>query len=60
MAIGDGPNDLELFEACGISAAMGNALESVKQAADLITDDIDEGGFEKIFKEYILEEGETA
>ncbi len=59
MAIGDGPNDLELFEACGISAAMGNALESVKSAADIITDGIDEGGFEKIFKEYILEEGET-
>ncbi len=54
MAIGDGPNDVELFEACAVSVAMGNAPKSVKQAAGIITDNIDQGGFEKIFREYIL------
>ena len=53
-AFGDGPNDLSLFEACGLSIAMGNSSENVKQAADLVADDIDEDGFEKAVRQYIL------
>lgn len=53
-AFGDGPNDLSLFEACGMSIAMGNSSRHVKQAADLVADDIDEDGFEKAVRKYIL------
>ena len=45
--IGDGPNDLSLLAACGTSVAMGNACEEVKQAADFVSDDIEDDGFYK-------------
>ena len=38
LAIGDNENDLGMFRAAGTAAAMGNASDSVKQAADLVTD----------------------
>ena len=37
LGIGDSVNDLPLFEGCGINVAMGNAEDSVKQAADYVT-----------------------
>ena len=55
-AIGDGPNDLELFAACGLKIAMANGSEELKKAADIIAGDIDEDGFAKAFERYILEE----
>lgn len=39
----DGENDLSMFE-CGLAVAMGNAMETVKQAADAVTDDNDHDG----------------
>lgn len=39
IAIGDDNNDLSMFKECGIKVAMGNAISSVKKAADYITDD---------------------
>ena len=54
LAVGDGPNDIELFEACAHSAAMGNSAEAVKRAADYTGADIDEDGFEKILGKYIF------
>lgn len=44
IAIGDGPNDLQMMEYAGIGIAMGNAREEVKQRADLVTEHIDEDG----------------
>lgn len=44
IAIGDGPNDLQMMEYAGIGIAMGNALDEVKQRADLVTAHIDEDG----------------
>lgn len=44
MAFGDGENDLEMIKFAGIGVAMGNGEEKVKQCADYVTDDIDEGG----------------
>lgn len=55
MAIGDGPNDVELFEACGLSIAMGNSEESVKKAADEVTGHIDQDGFAEAFEKYIFD-----
>jgi hydroxymethylpyrimidine pyrophosphatase-like HAD family hydrolase len=43
--IGDGANDVPMFEACGLSIAMGNSEEILKQSADRIVSDIDQDGF---------------
>ena len=44
VAFGDSMNDLELICEAGIGVAMGNAVEELKKAADLITAPIDEDG----------------
>ncbi len=36
--IGDGENDLSMFEAAGLRIAMGNAVEDLKKQADYVTD----------------------
>ena len=54
IAVGDGPNDLCMKEACGSFAAMGNALDEVKEKADYVTDDIDCDGLYKAFVHYGL------
>lgn len=50
VGFGDSTNDLGMLEAVGISVAMGNAPENVKQYADYVTDDIDEDGLYKAMK----------
>lgn len=44
MAIGDAPNDLEMLSFAGLSVAMGNASESIRQAADKVSLTNDEAG----------------
>lgn len=44
VAIGDSANDLEMLSAAGISVAMGNALQSVKDACDMVTSCVWDGG----------------
>ncbi len=56
IAIGDSPNDIEMFNFANLSIALGNANEKVKRQADLITKDIKEDGFYCIFKELGLYE----
>ena len=36
--IGDGENDLSMFESAGLRIAMGNAVEDLKKQADYVTD----------------------
>lgn len=43
-AFGDGENDAEMLRFAGIGVAMGNAPESVKEAADYVTSSVDEDG----------------
>ena len=50
LAIGDGNNDIEVLQFCGIGIAMGNANQSVKDAADFVTDDIDNDGWANAMK----------
>lgn len=50
IAIGDGPNDLQMMEFAGIGVAMGNAREDVKERADMVTDAIGEDGLCKAFQ----------
>lgn len=49
IGIGDGPNDLEMMDYAGVSVAMGNAREEVKERADIVTDDISEDGLYHAF-----------
>ncbi len=44
MAFGDGQNDIEMIRYAGIGVAMGNALDTVKSAADYVTTDVDDDG----------------
>ena len=52
--IGDGANDVPMFEACGLSIAMGNSEEILMQSADHIVSSIDQGGFAEA-ADYILQ-----
>ncbi len=44
LAIGDGRNDLEMFDWAGRSVAMGQAVAEVRNRADHVTDDVDSDG----------------
>ncbi len=54
IAIGDGHNDLCMFEKAAISVAMGNASIQVKEKADLITTSITDNGIYNAFKDLAL------
>ena len=53
LAIGDNENDLGMFRAAGITVAMGNATESIKQMADIITDSNEEDGAAKMIEKIL-------
>ena len=44
ICFGDGSNDIEMQEYCGIGVAMGNAADDVKTHADYVTTSVDEEG----------------
>jgi len=52
--IGDGANDVAMFERGGLSIAMGNASSAVQQAADFVTDSNDNDGFANAIERFIL------
>lgn len=54
MAFGDGGNDIEMLRHAGIGVAMGNAREEVQQAADYVTDSVDNDGVFKALKHFEL------
>lgn len=54
FAFGDGHNDKEMIEYCGVGIAMGNAIDKVKKASDYITDDIDNDGIYNAMKYFKL------
>jgi Cof subfamily protein (haloacid dehalogenase superfamily) len=53
-AIGDGSNDVAMFERSGLSIAMGNAKLEVRQAADFVTDSNRDDGFANAIERFIL------
>ena len=52
--IGDGGNDIAMFERSGLSIAMGNAAPQVQGAADFVTDPNSQDGFAKAIERYVL------
>lgn len=53
LCFGDSINDIDMFKSVGISVAMGNAIEDLKNIADYITDTNDEDGISKFFDKYL-------
>ena len=58
--IGDGGNDVAMFERSGLSIAMGNASAQVQQAADFVTDSNREEGFANAVERFILGGGRSS
>jgi Cof subfamily protein (haloacid dehalogenase superfamily) len=54
VSIGDGHNDIPMFERSGLSIAMGNASPEVQRAADFVTDRNSEDGFAHAVERFIL------
>ena len=54
VAIGDGPNDIEMIQFASLGIAMGNGSDELKKVADFITDDIESDGLEKAI-DYAIE-----
>ena len=52
MAFGDGHNDIDMFEFVGLSIAMGNATQELKEVASDVTDDIDHDGIYNALVKY--------
>ncbi|MFY9497517.1 MAG: Cof-type HAD-IIB family hydrolase [Tepidanaerobacteraceae bacterium] len=54
VAFGDNHNDMSMLEVAGLSIAMGNAEEELKEIADYITVSNDESGVSHAVYKYIL------
>lgn len=54
MAFGDGVNDISMLRFAGIGIAMGNGKTEVKQTADYVTADLNDGGICKALRHFNL------
>jgi Cof subfamily protein (haloacid dehalogenase superfamily) len=54
MAIGDSFNDLSMLNIAGVSVAMGNASDAIKQKCTLTADTNENDGVAKVIEQYIL------
>jgi Cof subfamily protein (haloacid dehalogenase superfamily) len=52
--IGDGPNDVLMFDRSGLSIAMGQSDPEVKRAAQLVTTGNDDEGFANAMERFVL------
>ncbi len=50
ISFGDAKIDLSMFECCNYNVAMGNGGKEIKEAADYITDDVNEDGLYHAFE----------
>jgi hypothetical protein len=53
-AIGDGPNDVEMFRQAAVSIAMGQAVDEVRAAARHATTSNDDEGWSRGIEKYVL------
>ena len=54
MVVGDGGNDIPLFELAGLKVAMGNGADALKNKADWVAPSVDEDGLAVAIEKYIL------
>ncbi|MDE9448528.1 HAD hydrolase family protein, partial [Xenorhabdus bovienii] len=54
IAFGDNYNDLSMLETAGLGVAMGNAVDTVKERADIITRDNTQPGIAEVIRKYVL------
>ena len=54
LALGDGENDIEMLQAVGIGAAMGNATQKLKDIADVIVPSNEDDGVAFALEEFAL------
>ena len=54
ICIGDNENDLSMITYAGLGVAMGNAIDSLKEKADYITESNDKNGVAKVIYEFVL------
>jgi len=57
--IGDGSNDVAMFERSGLCIAMGNATPQVRQKADFVTGSNGDDGFAEAIERFILGRGHS-
>jgi Cof subfamily protein (haloacid dehalogenase superfamily) len=53
--IGDGPNDVAMFEQAGLSIAMGQAVDAVRDQARRVTTSNDDEGWARGIQQYVLD-----
>lgn len=56
IAIGDSYNDITMIEVAGLGVAMGNAVESVKEIADYVTEDNEHDGVADVVEKFVWEQ----
>ena len=56
LAIGDNPNDIPMFDAAGVSVAMGNAPPEVKAAATVVGPSNDDEGVAWAIRNFVLQD----
>jgi len=54
LAIGDQDNDIQMLEVAGFGVAMGNGSNNIKKIADYICPNVEEFGFVKTMKKFVL------
>ena len=55
-AFGDGVNDIDMIQFAGTGVVMGNAIDEVKAAGDIVAPPIQEDGLAKILRELFPDE----
>ncbi|MFP5262328.1 MAG: HAD family hydrolase [Blastocatellia bacterium] len=58
--IGDGPNDVDMFKQAGVSIAMGQAVDAVREAAIHVTTSNDDEGWARGIERYVINGGQPA
>lgn len=59
MAMGDGENDVEMLQMCGLGVAMGNAGPVARAAADVVVTTNDQHGVAEAIRTYVLKQADV-
>lgn len=53
VAVGDAPNDTDALRVAGLSVAMGNATDDIKELADVVVADNDHDGIAEVIERFL-------